>query len=155
MLSVISGSPTRFDWNAVQSICRWFFNRGKAAGQQEDRARLPGNRPNESGVARQDHGRGEDPVWHTIRHQFVLRHFENARDPVTGHRLARHKDGQTTHEFMHARESKMLAQLSDQIEPCGEGAEFEYWVERAPVIVLCVTSLAGTNGGMEWLLSAL
>ena len=60
-------------------------------------------------LAKLDYGRSKGLVWHTIRHEFVSRHLENTGDPVIAQRLARHKDGQTTQGYMHARESRVLA----------------------------------------------
>jgi integrase len=60
-------------------------------------------------LAKLDYGRSKGLVWHTIRHEFVSRHVENTGDPVIAQRLARHKDGQTTQGYMHARESRVLA----------------------------------------------
>jgi integrase len=60
-------------------------------------------------LAKLDYGRSKGLVWHTIRHEFVSRHLENTGDPVIAQRLARHKDGQTTQGYMHAREARVLA----------------------------------------------
>lgn len=42
-------------------------------------------------------GRSKGLTWHTIRHEFVSRAIETIGDPVVTQKLARHKEGRTTH----------------------------------------------------------